>query len=137
MAIARLNSDDITEENLILIAKSLGWYSNQSFTALYNKFSVNIKGADLKEPLNALSEFTKIVKLLDTPTGREELNARATLYDLTSSRVVTENKGTFVWHAKGLTIGYSKEEAIDFIMDPNKMDAVTSMKKELAAKLIT
>lgn len=137
MAIARLNSDDITEENLILIAKSLGWYSNQSFTTLYNKFSTNIKAADLKEPLNALSEFTKIVKLLDTPTGREELNARATLFDLTSARIVTENKGTFVWHAKGLTIGYSKEEAIDFIMDPNKMDAVTSMKKELAAKLIT
>lgn len=136
MAIARLNSDDITEENLVLIAKSLGWYSSQSFTTLYNKFSTSIKSADMKDPINALSEFTKVVKLLDTPTGREELNARAILNDLTKSRIVTENKGTFTWHTKGMVIGYSKEEAVDFLLDPNKADALTSMKKELSAKLI-
>lgn len=137
LAVARLNSDDITEENLVLIAKALGWYSNQSFTALYNKISGNIKTADIKDPLNALTAFEKTVKLLDTPTGREELNARALLFDLSKARIVSEVKGTYTWVNKGMIIGYSLDDTISFLIDPNKAEAVGSMKRELAARLLT
>lgn len=133
-ATSRLNSDVMTEENLVLVTKALGWYAEQRFTALYNDVESRIKSADLKKVPNDVSEFMKVANLLDTPSGREELNARAILFNLTKARIVSESKGTFTWVSKGMIIGYNKEEAVAFILDPNKQDAITSMTAELRAK---
>lgn len=136
VAIAKLVSPIMTDDNLILVAKALGWYQGEGNTALYNRTSNRIKETSnqkLRQSDNDVDAFTKKASLLDTDEGRERLSAEALLFDLVKARVITESKGTYTWSSHAVTVGYSKADAVEFLLDPNKEDAIKTMRNEYAA----
>jgi hypothetical protein len=138
-AALKLESDVMTDENMVNIAKALSWFIGQSNTALYNDITNKISNttpSKMRTADNDVALFTKTASLLDTDTGRAELAARALLFDLTKARIITESKGTYTWASHGMGIGFSKDDAVSFLTDPNKEDAIKSMRLELAASIL-
>lgn len=139
IAAAKLEDAVMTDENMVNIAKALGWFIGQTSTALYNDITNKISNttpSKMRTSDNDVALFSKTAALLDTDTGRAELSARALLFDLTKARVITESKGTYTWASHGMGIGFSKDDAISFLVDPNKEDAIKSMRLELAASIL-
>jgi len=135
----KLESEVMTDENLVNIAKALNWFTGQASTALYNDISSRIEKtthSKMRQKDNDVALFAEVADLLDTDTGRVELSAKGLLFDLAKARIITEAKGTYTWASHGIIIGYSKVEAVKFLTDPNKEDALRSMKAELAASIL-
>lgn len=138
VAFARLESDDLTEENRKLVVKALHWQKgNFDAKQAYNIIFSKIDTSDGNKPNSDADKFVKMTALLNDAKGREELNARALLHDLVDMRVVSSIKGTYKWVAKDLVIGDREADAVDFILDPNKQPEVDLMKKELSAKMLS
>lgn len=139
IASAKLVDPLMTDENLVLIAKSLGWYQGESPTALYNRISSRIKDTStqkLRQVDNDVDAFIKKAEMLTKDTGRAQLASEGLLFDLSKSRIITESRGTYTWASHGMIIGYSKADAIKFLMDPNKEDALKTMRSEYAAAML-
>jgi len=83
---------------------------------------------------------TNISKLLNgfeklkNKTGREFLEAEYLLQRLDDWRIVIEKAGTYTWLMKDMQIGFTKAEAIEFLMDPKKQALVDEITEELTAK---
>lgn len=136
-AIAALESEEMTEEVKLQIAKALGWHKEGTTpTKLYNAISSRIEAAELKTPYNDVDKFMSKVELLKDAGGRKTLKAEADLQDFLDHRVITNARETYIWVSKGITLGMRKSEALEFLLDENKSPEVKEMKKELKAKLV-
>lgn len=81
-----------------------------------------------------IERFNKVVALLDHPKGKEEFEARAFLQDLINNWIVSEKNGSFQWKSKDISIGATKEKALQFITDPDKQEYYDALVDELKAK---
>lgn len=136
-AIAAIESDEMTDEIKLLIAKSLNWHREGTTpTKLYNTITSRIEAADLKLPHNDVDRFMSKVALLKDAGGRKQLKAEADLQDYLDARVISNAKETYIWISKGITLGMRRSEALEFLLDENKSQETKEMKKELKAKLV-
>lgn len=87
---------------------------------------------------SSIDKFNEVIKLLDTPHGREQFEARYLLKQAIDTRVIYEKQGTYTWvRPKGsLVIGERFTEAIDFILNPKKQAEIEELELEIKAKLI-
>jgi len=81
-----------------------------------------------------LEVYTELFRKLGTPDGRERLEGEFLLSKLTDHNIVMDKYGTYKWLSKGMEIGNSKTEAIDFIVSPKKQTQVEELEKELNLK---
>lgn len=84
--------------------------------------------------LTFIERFNKVISLLDHPKGKEEFEARAFLQDLINNWIVSEKNGSFQWKSKDMSIGATKEKALQFITDPDKQEYYDALVDELRAK---
>lgn len=136
-AIVALSSEEMTDENKDMIVKALGW-AKVSLTPkqLYNLISSKIESANTYNKDNDATLFMKKADMLKTPIGREQLRANSLLNELVNERIVSGTRDTYIWITRGIKLGDSKEEAIDFLIDPNKQSQTDQLKKELKAKIL-
>ena len=82
-----------------------------------------------------INKYLELYNLLETVTGREELEARFLLLQAIEARLIFEKQGTYTWiRPQGqIVIGDRKEEAIDFLLNPKKASEVEEL--EAAIKL--
>ena len=132
-AIAKLEDSDFDPETQRKMVKVLelakGNLTNQQ---VYNILSSYIE--DAAPGKDNVAEFNKMYDLLETAHGREEFEARFLLQDLIDNWIVTEKQGTYIWNSKKLVLGQRKEDAVMFLMNPEKQDEQEELKRQLAAK---
>jgi len=118
--------------HILQLASSLSHLTDQQ---VHNLLFDYIDSTDYT-PNSNLSKFEKLVDLMRTKTGREELNARHTLKRAQDARIVYEKQGTYTWiRPEGkIIIGDRYEEAVDFFLNPSKQDLVEDMEKQIKAK---
>lgn len=125
-AYALLEADFMTAETREKLAKVLELASPQAAITpeqCHNLLYEHISTA------NDLSKFENIVNLLRTQDGREKFEAMYKLNLLVSSRILIEKQGTYTWFRSNgpLEVGVSKEEAIDFLLNPKKAVLVAEL----------
>lgn len=132
-AIAKLADSDFDTETQKKTVKILeltkGSITNQQ---AYNMLSSFVE--DTTPGKDNVAEFEKVYKLLDTADGREEFEARYFLQDLLDNWVISEKQGTYVWNSKKLTLGQRKEDAVKFLLNPEKQEEQDELKRQLIAK---
>lgn len=84
-----------------------------------------------------IDKFNELVKLLNTPKGREEFEGRFILKQALDLRIITEKQSTYTWIRPDgpLVIGDKFSEAIDFILNPKKSSLVEDLLLEIEQKL--
>lgn len=135
-SIAKLADSDFDSETQKKMIKVLelakGNITNQQ---AYNTLSAYIE--DTTPGKDNVAEFDKMYKLLETADGREEFEARYFLQDLIDNWVVSEKQGTYIWNSKKLTLGQRKEDAVKFLINPEKQEEQEELKRQLLAKKTT
>lgn len=81
-----------------------------------------------------IEKFIEAYNKLNSVDGRVRLENEYLLNCLTDYLIVGEKYGTYTWISKGLEIGNSKVEAIDFLCNPKKQTQVEELEKELKLK---
>jgi hypothetical protein len=128
--LANSDFDSITQKKVVKILELAK--GNLTDQQSYNTLSSFIEDTTVGK--DNISEFERIYKLLETADGREEFEARYLLQDLIDSWIVSEKQGTYIWNAKKLTLGQRKEEAVKFLINPEKQEEQEELKRQLAAK---
>jgi len=132
-AIAKLSDSDFDPEMQKKMIKVLNLSKgNLTNTQAYNLLDTYI--SDTTPGKDNITEFEKMFTLLKTPDGRAEFEARFLLQELQDSWIVSEYQGTYTWNAKKITLGQRKEDAIRFLLNPEKQDEVKELKRQLSAK---
>lgn len=128
--LANSDFDPITQRKMVkVLGLAKGKLTDQQTYNLLSSFiEENTPGKD------NINEFEKMYKLLSTADGREEFEARYFLQELQDKWIVTEYQGTYTWNAKKMVIGQRKEEAIRFLMNPEKQSEQIELKAQLEAK---
>lgn len=87
-------------------------------------------------PGSNIDKFTEVTSLLDTPTGREQIEARWILRQALDHRVIYEKQDTYTWvRPKGnIIIGDRYVDAIDYILSPKKTAEVEELMAEIQLK---
>lgn len=139
-ALAKLSDTNITDIakrkilSLLELGSSTASLTNeQVLNVLYDYIDKSTYLAD-----SNINKFLAIAKLLDTPKGLEEFEARWIIKRAIDSRVVFEKQGTYTWirPSGSLIIGDRLQDAIDFILNPKKTREVDELKAEIEAKLV-
>jgi hypothetical protein len=137
--ITKLEDNKFTPSYQRKVAKVLqlfkGDLSSVTDESIYISIDNFIEEGYKSKPEN-LTAFEEAYKLTSSAEGRKELEATCLLEDLVSYRIVTDNKGTYVWVSKQLVLGQRKVEAIDFLLDPKKQPEKDEMERQLKAKLV-
>lgn len=132
-AIAKLADSDFDTETQKKMVKILelakGNVTNQQ---AYNTLSAYVE--DTTPGKDNTGEFEKFYKLLETADGREEFEARYFLQDLIDNWIISEKQGTYIWNSKKITLGQRKEDAVKFLMNPEKQEEQEELKRQLVAK---
>jgi len=83
-----------------------------------------------------VQRFLDLYASLASAGGRERLEKKYLLEELMDYNIITERASTYRWISKGLEIGYSKEETVDFLSHPKKQSQVDDMVSELKLKKV-
>ena len=83
-----------------------------------------------------VQRFLELYAKLETADGRERLEKQYLLEELMDYNIVSEKASTYRWVSKGSEVGYSYEEAIDFLCHPKKQAQVDDMISELKLKKV-
>lgn len=103
---------------------------------LYNSLSKAIETNErYKGGGTFLEQFNKTLLLLDTPEGREKIEALVLLQNLLNNWIVNEKAGTYKWLSKDMVLGHTKEQVINFLMNPEKQDLHSELETQLKAKI--
>jgi len=132
-ATAKLADSDFDPETQKKMIKVLGIAKG----ILTNQQAYNLLDSYIKDATpgkDNITEFEKMYNLLTTADGREEFEARYLLQDLQDAWIVSEYQGTYTWGAKKMVLGQRKDDAVKFLMNPEKQDEVKELKKQLVAK---
>lgn len=96
---------------------------------------VNDEGVDHMENIEKVIKYAALMK---DKVGYEQITAEALLARLVEYRILSNFQDTYKWHAKRGTaleiLGNSKQEAISFLLNPNKNDYREELEKELKLK---
>lgn len=101
----------------------------------YNTLSENID-SNTRDKTGKLfiDKYNELITLLKSADGRSKFEAMVILQDAYNLFLINEKQGTYTWVAKDLRIGQTKEEAIRFILSPDKQDYVDELKEQIMAK---
>ena len=138
-AIAKLNSSELTS---IYKRKLLSLLDLSSSTApvtdeqVYNLLFDYIDKSSFTLGSN-IDKFTEVTNLLNTPSGREEFEARFLLRQALDTRVIYEKQNTYKFPSPNgeITIGERYTEAVDFFMNPKKQKEIDEIKSLIELKL--
>lgn len=100
----------------------------------YNLIDTLIKTDKSTGATSGLNRFLELAKLLDSAEGRERLTAKAELADYLNHWIITEKAGTYRWVSKNIEIAHREEEAVDFLVNPNKLQEQEILLLELKSK---
>lgn len=101
----------------------------------YNLLSDNLESnTRQKDGQNFIDKFNKLIQLLKTAEGREKFEAMVILQESVNFYLMAEKAGTYTWLSKDIRIGQSKEEAVQFILNPEKTDYVDELMNQIKAK---
>lgn len=83
-----------------------------------------------------IDKFTEVTNLLNTPLGREQLEARWILAQALDYRIIYEKQDSYSWiRPKGtIVIGDRYVDAVDFILNPKKSAEVEELLAEIQVK---
>ena len=89
-------------------------------------------------PNSNLDKFNALVKLLETPTGREELECKYILKQGIDSRVLYEKQGAYNWARPSglLVLGEGQAEAMEFLLNPKKQSIVEELREEIKLRTL-
>tara|TARA_R110000850_G_scaffold1714_8_gene9198 strand:+ start:8887 stop:9906 length:1020 start_codon:yes stop_codon:yes gene_type:complete len=103
---------------------------------LYNFLSKAVEANErYKSGGTFLENFNKTLTLMETPDGREKIEALVFLQDLLNNWVVAEKAGAYKWLSKDIVLGHTKEQTINFLMNPEKQELQEELEAQLKAKL--
>lgn len=87
-------------------------------------------------PGSNIDKFNDIVRLLSTPAGREEFEARWILKQALDASIIYEKQGTYTWpRPEGkLVLGERYAEAIEFVLNPKKETEVADLLDQIKSK---
>jgi len=87
-------------------------------------------------PGSNVEKFNSLVSKLETPKGREELEAHYLLKSALDARVVREKQGAHIWNrAKGpITLGETHGESIEYLLNPKKEALIEELEEEIKIK---
>lgn len=132
-AIANLRSEQMDDVTQIKILKALNMIKGSTTKErAYTMLSDFIR--ETSEVNSNARKFNDLYNLLSTQEGREDIDAQALLKDLLDNWIISEKAGTYTWIRKGLNLGQRKEDAIRFLIDPNKQPERDELERELKAK---
>ncbi len=103
----------------------------QAYNALSEAIDTNERYKDGEE---FLVKYNKLVALLQDAPGKARFNALVILQEGINTFVISDKAGTYTWIAKDLTMGASKEKAIEWIIDPNKTDLLEELQEQITAR---
>jgi hypothetical protein len=83
-----------------------------------------------------VQRFIELYNKLEDADGRERLEKHYLLEELMDYNIVSEKASTYKWISKGREIGFSLEEAVDFLNHPKKQSQVDDMIAELKLKKV-
>jgi hypothetical protein len=78
--------------------------------------------------------FEQYFAKFKTADGKERLEKEYLLSELLDYFIVTEKQGTYKWRSKGMDIGFTKTETVDFLSHAKKQSQVEELEKELKLK---
>lgn len=133
-AVSTLVDSDFTDEYKIKICKVFKLAKKditgtKAHMVLRNYLTEGVK--DQKERVNL---FLDTVKSLETPLGKEKLEAKALLEDLINYRVISSTGDIYKWKNRDITIGTNKVAAVEFLLNPLKQEEVMELERELKEK---
>jgi hypothetical protein len=106
-------------------------------TKVYNELSAFIERNDKqKDGERAITKFLRLLKQIETPQGREKLEAQVLLAKLIESWIVSEKHATYTFVAKDIVIGHNYEQAVLFLMNLEKQEITDEMVKLMKRKLV-
>lgn len=137
-AFAALHSEDMTsvmKKNFIYLLGLAGVQTNITDQQAHNLLFDYVDNTGFT-PGSNIDKFMNLYTKLETPTGREAVNAELLLLRLVQSRIINEKQGAYFWvRAEGaIELGVTKEEAIDFILNPKKQALVDELEILLKTK---
>jgi hypothetical protein len=86
------------------------------------------------KPKSDVLRFLDLYEKMSTADGRERIEKQYLLEELVDYNIVSEKASTYKRISKGTEIGYSYEEAVDFLLHPKKQAQVDEMLAELKLK---
>jgi len=89
-------------------------------------------------PNSNIDKLNRLNKLLETPTGREEIEAMFLLKQALDSRIIYEKQGSYNWvRPEGhIVLGENYGEAIGFLNNPKKTILVEELQREIKLKTV-
>lgn len=87
-------------------------------------------------PGSNLDKLDELFKLLNTPDGREKIEAKHLLKEAVDSRVIHEKQDTYTWvrPSGSIELGVTYSEAIDFLLNPKKQALIEDLEEEIKLK---
>ena len=137
-AIATLHTEDMDTATMRKFCRILNLSKGEpTEEQAYNFLSKFIKdGAAPGTKNSSIDQYNELYELMQTSPGRERLEAWDFLKVLQEYKVVGNYQGTYLWFTHKLNIGFRMEEAITFLIDPNKQKEHEELRKELKARMV-
>lgn len=103
----------------------------QAYNSLSDAIDTNERYRDGED---FITKYNKLLRLLQDAPGKARFNCLVLLQEGVNTFTISDKAGTYTWLNKDLTIGASKEKAIDWLLDPNKSDLVDELKEQIEAR---
>jgi len=123
------------KEKIIVILELAGAFSTLTQEQVHNLLYEYIDKTTFA-PNSNIEKFEGLVSQLDTPTGREEIEAKYLLRQAVDSRVIYEKQGAYKWARPTgeIILGETYSETIDFLSSPKKDAIIQDLKEEIKLK---
>lgn len=137
-AMAKLHHEDMTptmKKKFVAILDLSSTKTNLTEELTHNLLFDFIQNSNHR-PGSNLDKFNQLFTQLETPDGRERIEARYLLKRALDNRIVFEKQGGFHWpKADGkITLGENYSETIDFLTNPKKDALVEDLQAEIDLK---
>jgi len=137
-AIGKLADPEFTESYKRKVVSLLGLAPTRSdlTTEQVNNLLYDFIEKSAYTPGSNIDKFTEVTNLLNTPLGREQLEARWILAQALDYRIIYEKQDSYSWiRPKGtIVIGDRYVDAVDFILNPKKSAEVEELLAEIQVK---
>lgn len=137
-AIGKLSDNDFTDTYKRKVVSLLDLAPSRSdlTTEQVNNLLFDYIEKSAFTPGSNIDKFTEVTGLLNTPLGREQLEARWILAQALDYRIIYEKQDTYTWvRPKGaIVVGDRYVDAVDYILNPKKNAEVEELMAEIQFK---
>jgi len=139
-AFAALHSLEMTDEmkkRFVIVLDQASSRTNLTKEQIHNILFSFIDKTTFNQGSN-LDKFEELYVLMQTATGRDEIEARYLLKRAVDCRIIYEKQGSYTYNkATGpIVVGETYAEAINFILNPKKATIIEDLVKEINSKII-